>query len=228
MTAASGGRTKRIAHIADANGWRTSITIVNLDTVATPVTITFHRSSLTPADVNLTLSGLSGNTYTTPPIPVNGSLTIYTTGSVNGPIWQGWAELAANANIGGFAIFQQAFSSTADAEGAVAFSSPGITRFMLPFDNTNSLVTSMALVNPSPASVTVTGTFRDEGGNPVTPAKSSINLGGHTAFETTNPAFFGVSGTGVAQFSAGGSEIFGIGLLFNPLHSFTSLPILAK
>jgi hypothetical protein len=228
LTGVTGATSKRIAQIADGGGWKTTIVVVNLDSVPAGVTIRFNRSALTPtATLALQDPGLVGSVYTTQTsIPANGSLWISTQGT-SSTLWEGWATVTSNANIDGFAIFRNQFSDTADSEGAVPFSSPGGTRFLLPFDNTSGFVTSMALVSPDSSGAMITGTFRSPDGTPVNPFMNSLSLTGHTAFRLIDPPFT-VSGSGVGDFSTTGTEVFGIGLLFNPRNSFTSLPILKR
>ncbi len=233
LTAASAGNIKQIAHIADGGGWETDIVIVNLDTLPASVTVRFNPSSLNPPNLPLALAtpGLIGSVFTTPaqsPIPPNGSLWISTQASA-AQIYEGWAEVRSNANVNGFAIFRNRFSATADSEGAVPFTSPGGTRILLPFDNTRSFVTSLAIVSPGTSQAQVTAVFRDPEGNPITAGcVPQLGLLGHTAFGI--PDKFQCTGnmSGTADFTTTGTEMFGIGLLFNPLHSFTSVPLLRK
>jgi hypothetical protein len=231
LTPATGGQTKHIAQIADGSMWQSSIVIVNLDTIPAAITIHFNPSSLTPnASLALVNPGLVGSVFTTQtPIPPNGSLWIDTQGN-SAQLWEGWAEVTSNANINGFAIFRHVFSGSGDSEGAVPFTTPGGTRFLIPFDNTNGFVTSLAMVSPDSTQVQVTGTFRDPSGQPVMllSGSNSLFLTGHIAFALTDPTPFDVPGSGVADFTTTGTELFGIGLLFNPTNSFTSLPILKK
>jgi hypothetical protein len=230
LTGASGASTKRVAHIADGRGWKTGIVIANLDSVPASVTIRFNRSTITPTATTLALEdpGLVGLVYTTArPIPVNGSLWISTQGTSSN-LWQGSATITSTAQIDGSAIFRYQLSSSADSEGAVPFSSPGGTRFLLPFNNTNSFVTSMAMVSPDAQPASVTAVFRNSEGGVIQPNSNTLPLTGHTAFGLTDAAPFGVSGSGVADFSTSGTELLGIGLLFNPKNSFTSVPILKR
>jgi hypothetical protein len=224
------GKTLRIAQVADGQSWKTGITIVNLDSAAAGITLRFHTSSLTPAAA-LSLDGLplvANKFATSTPIPPGGSLTISTKGDPNSPLWVGWADLTSTAKVAGFAIFRQAVSATNDSEGSVPFSTPGGTRLLLPFDNTNGQVTSMAIASPNPYQpVSVSVALRDPAGNAIPTSGTSVSLAasGHTAFEFPNK--FGTGGTGVADFTSP-DEIFGIGLLFNARHAFASLPIVRR
>ena len=220
---------KRIAHIADGRDWKTTIVVVNQGSDPAGLTIRFGQSSLAPtATLALESPGLVGLIYTPPVlIPRNGSLWISTQGT-SSLLWIGSATITSSGNVDGFAIFRNRFSDAADSEGAVPFGSAGGTRFLLPFDNTSGFVTSMAVVSPDGGAATVRGTFRSSEGVAITSQSGSMSLVGHTAFALTDPAPFGVPSSGVADFTTTGTELFGIGLLFNPRNSFTSLPILKR
>ncbi|MBV8820225.1 MAG: hypothetical protein JO022_17825 [Acidobacteriaceae bacterium] len=229
-TLTTGNMEQRIAQVADGGLWKTGIVIVNMDSVQAGVTIRFYRSTLTSPGISLSLEnpGLVGSVYTSSTnIPPNGSLWLATQGTSNN-LWEGWADVTSNANINGFAIFRHRPSDAGDSEGAVPFTVPGGNRFLLPFDNTNGFVTSMAMVSPDSSQATITAAFRDPTGATITPGYNTMSLTGHTAFALTDSLPFYVGGSGVADFTTTGTELFGIGLLFNPKNSFTSVPILKR
>lgn len=215
-----------ISQIADGSGWKTSITLVNLDNVATPFTIRFWRQIGTALGVPI--EGVAG----TPEmiegtIPVGGSRTIFTAGG-NTDLVQGWAELVTTRSIGGVAVFRQRGTGRPDQEAAVTLTTSS-NRFALPFDNTDNFVTSMALVNVNSGfSQTINVVIRDEAGTQIGADTIALSGRGHTAFPLPDRLPATRNRRGVVEFSASGPDITGLGLRFNPGGAFTSFPVLPK
>ncbi len=221
--------TQVICQVADGQGWQTTIILVNSDTAnPAPFTLRFWPGSTTPASLNLSLIGRGPltNLTVTDVVPAGGVMTLQTEGSGNS-LWQGWGELSAPSSIGGTAIFHTQISASQDSEAAVPVKVADGTRFVMPFDDTQGFVTSMALVNPSGTQgVTVTVTFVDENGQPIAvPAnESSFQMVQREQKVFRFPdQFTGIDGQrGVAQFVSSGGPIAGLGLRFSPRFSFTS------
>src|SRR6185295_17623781 len=158
-------------------------------------------------------------------IPVGGSRTIVTLGT--GTLTdQGWADLTSPRLISGLGIFRQRNAGRADQEAAVSATTPA-TRFVIPYDNTQGFVSSMAIVNTSSAgSRATTVTPRDEAG--VALPGNTINLPplGHDAFEMSQ-RFPSMAGRrGAAEFVSGTPDFSALGLRFSSRGAFTSLPAL--
>ena len=72
------------------------------------------------------------------------------------------------------------------------------TRFLLSFDNTAGLVTTMALVNPNPVALTISANFRTSDGVVSQGSIQNIPANGHMALPTQ---FSGTGGqNGLAEF----------------------------
>ncbi len=217
-----------VAQIADGNGWKTAITLVNTDAASSQAfTLRFWPGAATLPGVPLLLDGADqiSDLALTKTIPAGGSLTLQTRGADGGPYWQGWAELISSAAIGGTSILRKPLSSNQDAEGAVPIKPASVGRFLLPFDNTAPYSTSLAVLNPSGTySTTIQAAFRDQFGTPLSaPATFTLGPRGHDVFALRD-RFPNVAGKrGVAEFSAACGQIAGLGLLFHdPLNGFTS------
>ncbi|MBS1833782.1 MAG: hypothetical protein JST65_13775, partial [Acidobacteria bacterium] len=102
-----------LAQIADGGGWRTTITLVNLDTVPASYTLRFYSNDGTLA---LPFEGETGRLESlSGTIPVGGSRTIVTTGTTT-TLSQGWAELTSTQNVSGLGIFRQRVTGRPDQE----------------------------------------------------------------------------------------------------------------
>jgi hypothetical protein len=100
--------------------------------------------------------------------------------------------------------------------------------YVLWFDNTGGLVTSVALANASTEPATVTVTVRDGSGTVIGTAEIELEPHGHTAFELPSdlPATAGRRGTVEFQAPASG-QISVLGLRFSS-GAFTTVPVIAK
>ena len=217
-----------VSQVVDGMGWTTTIILVNTDTVPVSFTLRFWKGSGSPLPLALgadgTVQAVSGQ------IPVGGARTIQTDG-VAAALQQGWAELVTSQAVSGTAVFRQQVAGQPDSEAAVPViaSSGGPRALLLPFDCTQGFATGVALVNPDPnRSADITVNFRDENGSSISTGSINLPARGQTALNLT-AIFPAVSGTrGVAEFSAPGLELYGLGLRFSPAGTFTSLPTLRK
>ncbi|MBS1824851.1 MAG: hypothetical protein JST93_05995 [Acidobacteria bacterium] len=217
--------TSVISQIADGGGeWKTTITLVNLDTVAAPFTLRFWGQQ--GASLTLPIAGGNPTEVIEGTIPVGGTRVIETQGGAT-PLVQGWAELSTTRHIGGLAVFRQRASGRADQEAAVSLTATG-TRFVLPFDNLDNFVTSMALVNSSATiGATVNVVIRDEAGQQIGTDTITLTGRGQTAFELRTRMASTQNRRGTAEFTST-SQITGLGLRFNPGGAFTSFPVLKR
>src|SRR5204862_547167 len=112
-----------LAHIADGDGWKTTIILVNADTTSSQTfSLKFWPGLATSPARLLSLDGvdqLVDSALTNRTIPPGGSLTIQTRGLDSGSLWQGWGELTSSSGINGAAIFRKQVSASQDSEGAV-------------------------------------------------------------------------------------------------------------
>lgn len=215
--------TQVISQVADGSGWKTSITLVNLDTVPAPFTLRFWHQNGSALPVPI-LGGTASETVEGT-IPVGGTRIVETQATATDLI-QGWAELSTTRAISGLAVFRQRATGRPDQEAAVSLTATG-NRFVVPFDNTENFVTSMALVNSSATlGTTISVVLRDENGVQI--GTDSINLGGrgHTAFALTDRFTASRVRRGTAEFTSSNAQITGLGLRFNPGGAFTSFPVL--
>ena len=220
------GTTATISQIADGGGWETTMILVNTGSAPAPVSVRFTQPYGTPWA--LPVAGTGGVSEYSDVIPVGGSRIIDTAGF--SPILsQGWGQVITTGSVAGTAIFRQQLSIVRDAEGAVPLNLSGMQQFVVPFDNTVGFVTAMALANQDPSQATaVSVTLRDWNG--ILLGNGVVNLAplGRSAFVV--PTQFPVTGNvqGVAEFSSPNVDLSALGLRYNPIGSFTSIPAAEK
>ena len=212
---------KTISHIADSGGWKTTIILVNTDTVPAVFTINFWRDDGTPFAVSLV--GAGAQSTVTGTIQPGGTQTIETSNS-GGQVITGWAEVLSSQSLGGTAIF-----ASGGQEAAVPLLSSGSARLVLPFDNSGSLALGVALANPSATQdTTVSVTLRNENGVVISNEPSiSLPRHSHTSFvlpvRSTNPQDL----RGVVEFDSSNGNIYVLGIRGNN-GAFTSVRALSK
>jgi hypothetical protein len=216
------GTTATISQIADGGGWETTMILVNTGSAPAPVSVRFTQPYGTPWA--LQVAGTGGVSEYSDVIPVGGSRIIDTAGS-SPVLSQGWGQVITTGSVAGTAIFRQQLSIVRDAEGAVPLSLSGMQQFVVPFDNTQGFVTAIALANQDPSQATaVSVTLRDLNGTFL--GNGTVNLAplGRSAFVV--PTQFPVTGNvqGVAEFSSPNVDLSALGLRYNPIGSFTSIP----
>ncbi|MCC6365508.1 MAG: hypothetical protein IT165_18495 [Bryobacterales bacterium] len=217
--------TQIISQIADGSAWKTTITLVNLDTAPAPFTLRFWRQNGSNLPIPLAGGGSADSIDGT--IPVGGIRVIETLGGATDLV-QGWAELTTTRNIGGLAVFRQRVTGRPDQEAAVTLTTTS-NKFVLPFDNTDNFVTSMALVNVSATlGTTINVVIRDESGQQIGTDTISLSGRGHTAFTLPGRFAPSVNRRGTVEFTSTGTQITGLGLRFNPGGAFTSFPVSPK
>jgi Putative binding domain, N-terminal len=211
-----------ISQIATGPSWKTTIMLVNADSVAAKFSLNFWGQDGSPVQMPLD-DGSNGTTYNGT-IPLGGMKVIATAGASLKSTIQGWVEVVSQQQIGGLAIFRQRVDGRPEFEAASPLSATAGGDFLLPFDNTDH-VTTMALVNP--ASVRTTVKVRIRSDQLASPADYTVDMLPHTqqAFALAEK-FAAVAGNiGVAEFSSTESPLAGLGLRFAG-EAFTSVPVL--
>jgi hypothetical protein len=214
-----------LPQIADGAGWSTRIMLVNMGTAAAPFTLYFYKDDGTAWNITLKGSATGPSSSWSGTIPVGGSLFLETPGT-DSQINQGWAYLSTQYWVSGMAVFRAAWLPTNDAEAVVPFASEVDVDFFIPFDNRNGYVTSVALVNSwSTASANVLVQFRNPDGTVIRTDTITLAPRQHMAFETTNKYPETLGKNGVIEFKEPSGQVApsGLGLLFSPRNTFTSI-----
>lgn len=214
----TGAGVYSIPRIADGGTFTTTITIVNCDLVPAVVSLDFFRQVGTDGTTipwSIITDGLVPLKNAS--IPVGGSVTWRTTGAPK-DVEVGWAQLATNQKVNGFAVFRAAgIVGREPQEAAVPLIRGWQQRFLLPFDNANGLVTSIALTNVSGAeSGKIEVMFRDEDGQAMDNSyKRTLPPLGHVAFASPDEMPFLAGRRGTAEFAMSGGRMSALALRFN-------------
>jgi len=217
-----------LPQVADGAYWKTSITLVNMDTEPAQYKLEFFRNG--GGALTLDFVGLGRGSFVYGTLPVNGSFVIETSGT-SATLSQGFAILTSPnyKDVSGYGIFRQRLPGRAqDFEAVVPLCNEFDDDYILPFDNTAGYTTSMAIVNPSDSTQTVTVAFYDTAGNRFLLDQFTLNPYEQAAYELTSkwPQTNGKRGTAVFQVSPWGAPV--LGLRFNWTGPFTSSHTLSR
>jgi hypothetical protein len=221
-----------LPQIASGGGWKTTITILNMGTTASNFSLLFADS--TGRDFNLELNTPSGPINTSQvsgTLPVNGSVTYETVGGSS--IVQVWALLihhglaGRTGTVAGHAVFQQQVPGRPAFEAVVPFSAISERRVRLPFDNTNSYRTGVAIANFDDIGATISGTAYDEQGVSLGSASFALDAGGQRPFVLSDAFAFTANRKGVIELTTSNRGFCSVGLRFHPGGAFTSTPPLS-
>ena len=157
-------------------------------------------------------------------IPAGGTATIEAP-NVGTTLYQGYAVFTLPPGVSGYGVFRQTVPGRADQEAVVPFASSTTTSRTLLFDETNGLVTAVAIVNPCAAPVTVVVNATDTNGSFV--GSAAIPLGAHNKMESAMDMISGLSNMfgrrGKAVFTVTTGSVAVLGLRFDS-SAFTSIP----
>ena len=154
-----------VPQFVEGSYWSTGITLVNMDTRTLTATVYFIADD--GSDLSVPIVGL-GNSVRAIDItlPVMNTITIQTPGTT-ASLKQGYAYIerdAADAGLGGFAVFRQSIPGKPDSEAVVPIVNEFDDRFVLLFDNTNGFSTGVAIANSDSQTEAIPITIRDEDG----------------------------------------------------------------
>ncbi len=232
--------TNTFAHIAygsEGSGfyWKTSFVLVNTDNSAATVRLLFYTTSGTPLAVPL----VGGAPASQPVfnIPPYGSMVVELDETA-GPITAGWVGVIIEGSVSAQGIFKKHTPGQADVESLVPmfsrsqpvciipFPNP-IPVLAMPFDNTNSYVTSVAFANTSTAARTLDLEFLDDHGVSLWTAHEPLASHNQLAFETASryPAVAGKKG--FMRVLNNQIDFTALGFRFNPVNAFSTwLPVI--
>lgn len=224
---------KVLPQIVTGGNWETVVVILNMSTVSTNFNLNFYDENGAPLPLtfitfpdNQTVTSAAATGLLVPGGSFNFSLT------KAGPLRVGWAVLTyddTRGRLGGNAVLRQYNANNVPGaifEAVVPFSNMNDYNFYMPFDNLQGFSTAMALVNTGSLTGHVSLTFLDNQGRPMFQDTITLRAGNHTAFSVPAqyPAVAGSFGTIYVQSDT--TFLAGLGLRFNPVGPFTSVPIL--
>lgn len=218
-------QTLTIPQVADGGGWQTTLVLTNTAAVATTASLSFFQSIGGGATVSWTPPFLETSSVQNVSLPAAGVLFLHTPGTA-GAATEGWAKLQANSAVVAHAIFTWTNPGQMTQYGT-APAAAGTSRMLMPFDNTNGLVTSMALVNTTSASETISAAMQPASGQASQLTAITLPANGYMAF-TLPQQFSATAGQrGLLEFYSATGSFSLIALLFNQT-AFTTSPAYAQ
>jgi len=221
-----------MAQLAVGAGWESTITLMNNGNLgippesfqlsftddngnALPLPLTFPQSPSTAPVQTSTLSQSIG---------INGTVVVNSQGSASPPTQMGAVQLTTVGDVSGFAIFKETGNSQ---EAVVPLQTQSSGSYLLWFDNTNGYTTSAAVANVSTQAVNIPITVRDSTGTTIESSTLNLPPQGHKAFELYSQLPQTVNQTGTVEFDTPpGAEISVLGVRFNPILAFTTIPVI--
>ncbi len=213
-----------IAHIAEGGGWKTALTVVNLQETAQRLTVKFWSDS--GRELPLPIAGVGTYSGVYFDLPANGSGTLETTGAGTA-VLTGWISIeGAASGFGAMAVFRSSGAGRPDFEATSPMRFTPAKKSVVTFDNRNGFATGIALANFDSKPNSPGLTFRDGEGKTILSTTVAMGTGEHTAFSLVDkfPSLAGAVGT--LEISSEG--VTALGLRFNPSGSFTSIQLMEK
>ncbi|MCU1237596.1 MAG: hypothetical protein JWP63_5563 [Candidatus Solibacter sp.] len=219
-----------ISQIASGGGWKTTLTLLNLSSSASSVTVTFQNDDGMPLVLPLiiTQEGTSQpqvSSVVVRVVPALATLLIESEAPPNSETATGWADVASFRPFAGFAIFRQRGQDGRDSEGTAPLEGTGLPGLILPFDNSAGFSTGIAMVNPGADRANLVAIVRDENGLILGQFGVPLIARGHTAFVVAERLAASKGRRGSIEFQhTGNGTVTGLGLRFSTSGSFTSVP----
>ncbi len=166
--------TYYLAHIAAANSWRTTFTLVNQTTLPVTCNTSFFSDTGTP--LALTFGGVAQST-TSDLIQPGGLARRQTDSQPSQPLVTGWAVANCTGPVKSSALFRSYNGNVATAEASVPAMLTPATQFVTYADQS----TGVAYANPSSSTANVTFTAKDTGGAVLGTQTIAVAAGAHGA-----------------------------------------------
>jgi hypothetical protein len=212
-----------IPQIADGGGWQTTIVVTNTTASATSASLSFSQDVGGGATQNWNLPFLEGGSTQNLNLPAGGTMFLHTPGTAAATT-SGWAQVQAPAAVVAYAIFTLRVPGRQNQDGTAA-ASQGVSRILMPYDNTSNFVTSMAIVNTTSASESVSVGIQPSSGASSQPTAINLPAQGHMAFAV--PQQFSTTGgqSGLLEFYGASGSFSILALRFNPTGAFTTAQV---
>ncbi len=215
--AVANGSSSLLPQFAFGGGWYSALYFTNLTGSTVGIPVRFVNNDGTP----LTVPSVGASTAQVTLAP-NGTAIIEAPNV--GDLQQGYVTFVLPPGVFGYGVFRQSAPGRPDQEAVVPLSETGSNLNTLTWDDT-TLITAVAVVNPSATATTVAVTLWDETGKTI--GTSSIDLPPNSKTAATLRSLPGLSGMvglqGSAQFSVTAGSVAVLGLRFDG-PAFTSIP----
>jgi minor extracellular serine protease Vpr len=218
-----------ITHIAYNGGFTSTFYIVNTGATSASFTLSFFDQNGNALSVPLVGAGAPTSTFTQT-LAAGSMLVVQTQANDAAGGIVGSAQLTTTGNISGFEVFRW---TTFNQEATVPLETRGPNSFILAFDDTNGLVTGVALTNLAATTGNITVKIYDDTGAQLTsPTPISLAPHGHTSFLLNDPQLgYPVTNNrrGIIEFVVPpGGSISAVGLRAKSDGTLTTIPVLAR
>ena len=178
-----------LAQEASGGTWNLELEVINLGKSAATARLNFAANDGSALTMPLTFpqttsAGPELASTLDRTLSPNALLQMDSTGpAISAPL-VGWAQLLANGNISGFGIFSDPLYNW---DAVVPLETRSASKYILPFDNTGSLATGLAIANIATQAASVPVIIRNEAGSQIGTAAISLAAHGHTSFMLNDP-----------------------------------------
>lgn len=212
-----------IPQVADGGGWQTTVVVTNTTASATSASLSFSQDVGGGATQNWNLPFLEGGSTQNLNLPAGGTLFLHTPGTAAATT-SGWAQVQAPAAVVAYAIFTLRVPGRQNQDGTSP-AAASVNRILMPYDNTGNFVTSMAIVNTTSASESVSVGIQPSSGASSQPTAINLPAQGHMAFAV--PQQFSTTGgqSGLLEFYSASGSFSILALRFNPTGAFTTAQV---
>jgi len=218
--------TASIAHVVSGGGWQTTFTLANTGSSSAQAKLSFFDNNGNPLSLPLTFEDSGAKTTTSvlsETIAAGNTLVVETSGT-NTEI--GSAILSTGGTVGSFAICH--YSPTGQ-ETVVPLETRNATAYILAFDNTNGLSTTLDVANISNQTANVSIIVRDDKGAKLGTATIDLPAHGHTSFTLAKSYSFTSGKRGTVEFDTPpNGQISVVGLRTSSSGRLSNIPVLAK
>ena len=225
-------------HLAAEGGWLTTFTLVNKGPSSAIARMTLLADSGNPLTVPVNLPQqpqLAGSILASSldqTIAPDATFVMQAAGPANVAYVTGSAQLAATlppaAGVDGFAIFH---FTPSNQEAVVPMETRNASSYLLAFDNTNNVLTGVALENVSGAAASIPLVIRDDTGRVLLTPVIALPPYGHMSCVLSQapcyPATANIRGTVEFDTPVGG-QISVLGIRYTPPGTLTTIPALAN
>lgn len=225
--------TGSIPHLVEGAGWNETLTLINKSATSIIASMNFYAAVGSPLSLPLVFpqnpqSGSSANSASSA-IPANGLFALEATGSDSGPLLEGSAQVSGNGpplSMDGFAIFHY---DPTNQEAVVPLETRNASSYLLAYDNTNSVVTGVAIATISSGGEAIPVVIRDDTGTQIATSSISFNANGHTSFVLSTQFPVTANRRGTIEFDTPtGAQISVLGIRYTPPGTLTTIPALAN
>jgi hypothetical protein len=215
-----------IPQIADGGAWQTTLVLTNTTSSTASASLSFFEETGGGATQPWNLQFLEAASTQNLSVAAGGTLILHSQDNPSGPTSVGWAQLQGSA-FSAYAIFTQIVPGRQNQD-ATATAAVATSRALVPFDNSDGLVTAVAIANTTGSSESIAVGLQPASGSSSQLTAITIPAQGHASFSL--PTQFGatnaISGT-LEFYSASGSFAI-LALRANPTGAFTAAPIYAE